>query len=141
VKLIGQVPSGDIPGWLNKCDAGILPFRCDVFLDFVFPNKLPEFIVAGKPVLISRLTAIRHYFTEDALAYFEPNDPADLASQMTRLYRDRALRGRLASTATTQYAPIRWDLMKRRYIALVEETIDPARRTAQAVETTLAQSR
>jgi glycosyltransferase involved in cell wall biosynthesis len=141
VKLIGQVASSEIPGWLNQCDAGILPFRRDIFLDFVFPNKLPEFIVMGKPVLISRLMAIRHYFTEDALAYFEPNSPADLAKQMVRVYQDRSLRAGLASTATNQYAPIRWDLMKQRYLTLVEETIDPARRTAPAVETTLAQSR
>ena len=37
------------PGWLRQCDVGILPIRRDVFLDFAFPNKLPEFIVTGKP--------------------------------------------------------------------------------------------
>ena len=51
----------------------------------------------GKAVIISRLKAIRHYFSEDALAFFEPNNPADLARQMVRLYRDRPLRARLAA--------------------------------------------
>ena len=44
-------------------------------------------------MLVSRLKTIRHYFSEDALAFFEPNDPADLAQQMVRLYRDRELPG------------------------------------------------
>jgi glycosyltransferase involved in cell wall biosynthesis len=132
VKLIGQVPSQDIPGWLTKCTLGILPIRRDVFLDFAFPNKLPEFIVAGKPVLISRLKAIRHYFSEDALAFFEPNDASDLAKQMIRIYRDRELRDRLVIRAQEEYVPIRWDLMKQRYLDLVDEAAGDARTVAVA---------
>jgi glycosyltransferase involved in cell wall biosynthesis len=129
VKLLGQVPPTEIPSWLNRCDAGLLPMRRDVFLDFAFPNKLPEFVVAGKPVLMSRLKAVRHYFSDHALAYFEPNDPEDLARQMVRLYHDRELRGRLAARAAVEYQPIRWALMKQRYLDLIE-VLTPGRRAA-----------
>ena len=121
VRLIGQVAPTEIPAWLSQCDVGILPIRRDVFLDFAFPNKLPEFIIMGKTVIISRLKAIRHYFSEDALAYFEPNNPADLAKQMVRIYRDPQLRARLALKARDEYAPIRWDVMKQRYLALIDD--------------------
>lgn len=121
IKLLGRVPSEDIPSWLNKCDVGILPIRRDVFLDFAFPNKLPEFIIMGKAVLMSRLKAIRHYFSEDALAYFEPNNAEDLAKQMVRLYNDRPLRAQLAAKAKREYEPIRWELMKQRYLKLIED--------------------
>jgi glycosyltransferase involved in cell wall biosynthesis len=138
VKMIGQVPPADIPGWLNNADVGILPIRQDVFLDFAFPNKLPEFVIAGKAVIISRLKGIRHYFSEEALAFFEPNDPADLAKQMVRVYRDRQLRARLVVNARQEYGPIRWDLMKQRYLSLVDALVDPVARTAaSAAETTL----
>jgi glycosyltransferase involved in cell wall biosynthesis len=123
VKLIGQVAPTDIPAWLGQCDVGILPIRRDVFLDFAFPNKLPEFIITGKTVLVSRLNAIRHYFSEDALSYFEPNDAADLAKQMVRLYRDRDLRKRLALKARVEYAPIGWNIMKQRYLAVIGDLI------------------
>src|SRR6185312_3310060 len=116
VKLIGLVPSSEIPGWLSKCDVGILPIRRDVFLDFAFPNKLPEFIISGKAVLMSRLKAIRYYFSEEALAYFEPNNADDLAKQMVRLYQDRALYAKMAARAKQEYEPIRWDVMKQRYL-------------------------
>ena len=137
VRLIGRVPASDIPEWLEKADVGILPIRQDVFLDYAFPNKLPEFIVAGKPVIISRLRAIRHYFNEEALAFFEPNDASDLARQMERLYRDQGLCARLVANATQQYAPIRWDLMKERYLRLVDGQRNPVvRAAASAAETT-----
>jgi glycosyltransferase involved in cell wall biosynthesis len=123
---------------LSKCDLGLLPIRRDVFLDFAFPNKLPEFVVMRKAVLISRLRSIQHYFTDSALAFFKPNDPSDLARQMLRLYRDRGLAARLTAKATEEYAPIRWDLMKQRYLTLVAEIADPARRAVAAGSTTLA---
>jgi len=133
VRLVGQVPSTEIPLWLQQCDLGVLPFRRDVFLDFAFPNKLPEFIVAGTAVAISRLKAIRHYFSDDALLYFEPNDPADLARQMVRVYRDRALGGRLAARAATEYAPMRWDVMKARYLELVARLVGKTTHASERV--------
>ncbi len=135
VRLVGLVESTEIPTWLSQCDVGILPIRRDVFLDFAFPNKLPEFIIMGKTVLISRLKAIRHYFSEDALAYFEPNDPADLSKQMVCMYRDPQLRARLASRAKDEYAPIRWDLMKQRYLRLIEDLVGAAGSDPVAVHT------
>lgn len=123
VRLTGLIASEDIPKWLEKCAVGLLPIRRDLFLDFVFPNKLPEFIFMHKAVLMSRLKAIRRYFSEDALAYFEPNDPKDLARQMVRLYKDQDLRARLAEKATQEYQPIRWELMRERYLKLIESLL------------------
>jgi len=132
VRLIGPVNPAEIPAWLQRCDVGILPIRRDVFLDFAFPNKLPEFIVAGKPVLISRLKAIGHYFSDKALAFCEPNDPRPLAEQMIRLYRDRELCGQLAAQARVEYAPIRWNLMKQRYLDLVDQIAGVAQSPAKS---------
>lgn len=130
VKLIGQVPAADIPKWLSQCTVGILPIRCDVFLDFAFPNKLPEYIITGKTVIISRLKSIRYYFSEEALAYFNPNDPADLSRQMLRLYQNPELRNRLMVKAREEYVPIRWEVMKARYLELIANLIGPAARHA-----------
>jgi glycosyltransferase involved in cell wall biosynthesis len=113
-----------------------------VFLDFAFPNKLPEFIIMGKAVLTSRVKTIRHYFSEQALAYFEPNNPADLAEQMVRLYRDRGLRTQLAARAKQEYAPISWDVMRQRYLKLVEDLAGftrPMTERSDATEMTAAE--
>lgn len=120
VKLVGQVPQSDIPHWLSRCDVGILPIRRDVFLDFAFPNKLPEFIINGKTVVVSRLKTIQHYFSDSALVYFEPNNAADLARQMVRVYRDPTLRQQKAAAARAEYTPIAWDVMKGRYLTVIK---------------------
>jgi glycosyltransferase involved in cell wall biosynthesis len=124
VRLVGQVQSSSIPEWLTRCDIGILPIRRDVFLDFAFPNKLPEFIIMGKTVIVSRLKAIEYYFSDDALAYFEPNSILDLSVQMLRVYRDRELRNRLAELARKENEGICWDRMKARYRDLVDGLSD-----------------
>ncbi|HKS35794.1 MAG TPA: glycosyltransferase family 4 protein [Verrucomicrobiae bacterium] len=119
VKFPGTVPPQEIPEWLRRCDVGVLATRQDVFLDYSFSNKLSEYIIVGKPVVSSRLKTIRHYFTEEALAFFEPHNPADLAKQILRMYRDPALRIQHARKAKLEYAPIRWEVMKDRYLALM----------------------
>ena len=130
VKLFGFLPPKEIPAWLNKCDVGILPLRRDALLEFATPNKLSELIIMGKAVTISRLKTIRHYFSENALAYFEPNNSTDLAKQMIRLYRDSDLRARLAAQAKLEYAPIRWDVMQQRYLSLMEAIVGNSGQTA-----------
>jgi len=132
VKLLGSVPPSEVSAWVQQCDMGVLPMRRDVFLDYAFPNKLSEYIIVGKSVLVPRLKAIGHYFSEDALAYFEPNGPADLARQMVRVSRDPELRARLASRAKAEYAPIRWDVMKQRYLELMERLTGLAESTLKA---------
>jgi glycosyltransferase involved in cell wall biosynthesis len=124
VKLMGSVRPSEIPAWLNKCDLGILPLRRDVFLDFASPNKLAEFIIMGKPVIISRLKAVQRYFSDDALAFCEPNDTASLAREMSNVYKDSARRARMVANARSEYMPIRWDVMKERYLAIVDHLAD-----------------
>ncbi|HTR39635.1 MAG TPA: glycosyltransferase family 4 protein [Bryobacteraceae bacterium] len=131
VRLVGQVESAEIPSWLSECDVGVLPIRRDIFLDFAFPNKLPEFIVMGKTVIVSRLKAIRHYFSEDALAYFEPDNPANLSQRMLGIYRDPQLRAQLPIKAKDEYAPLCWSLMKQRYLGLIKDLVGSAERVSE----------
>jgi glycosyltransferase involved in cell wall biosynthesis len=121
VKFIGNVLPQEVPQYLRRCQVGVLATRRDVFLDFSFSNKLSEYIIMDKSVISSRLKAIRHYFSEDAFAFFEPNDSSDLARQMVRLSKDAGLRRRLSERAKVEYAPIRWEVMKERYLATIKQ--------------------
>jgi glycosyltransferase involved in cell wall biosynthesis len=132
VKLLGAVPPHEIPVWLSQCDVGVLATRRDIFLEFSFSNKLPEYIINNKPVIASGLKTIRHYFSGESLAFFEPNNPADLARQMVRVHADAGLRKRLAENAVREYAPINWSVMKDRYLEMMGTLTgagSPARKT------------
>jgi glycosyltransferase involved in cell wall biosynthesis len=119
VRFIGSVLPQQVPAWLRRCDAGVLATRQDVFLDLSFSNKLSEYIIMDKPVIASRIRTIRHYFSEEALAFFTPHDVTDLAWQMVGLYRDSNLRSRLTRCAREEYRTIRWEVMRDRYLALM----------------------
>jgi len=110
----------EIPAWLQQCHIGVLATRQDVFLDLSFSSKLSEYIIMGKAVISSRIKTIRHYFSEDALAFVEPNQPADLARQMLNLYEQPDRRACLAARASQEYGPIRWSVMRERYLALMD---------------------
>lgn len=120
VKFLGAMPQQDVAGWLAQSDVGVLATRQDRFLDLSFSNKLPEYIVMGKPVIASRLKTINHYFSEGALAYFKPQDPSDLANKMLELYKEPLRRKMLAETAAKEYKAINWDVMKERYYEVID---------------------
>ncbi len=121
VKFLGLVRPQEIPHWMKRADIGVLATRQDVFLDLSFSGKLSEYIIVGKAVIASRLRTIRYYFSEDALAFFEPHSVADLASRMLSLYRDPVRRQRMARRALQEYDPIRWKVMRERYLRLMAE--------------------
>ena len=126
VRFIGAVLPHEIPAWLRRCHAGVLPTRQDVFLDLSFSNKLSEYIVMDKPVIASGIRTIRYYFSDGALAFFEPENPADLAKQMLGLHRDAELRHQFARRARQEYQPICWQVMRERYLDLMTRLTSPA---------------
>ena len=120
VKFLGVHPQQDMVEWLSRCDVGVLPTRQDVFSDLSFSNKLPEYIVMKKPVIVSRLKTIRYYFSDEALAFFEPHNEEDLAQQMIHIYNIPELRQSLVSKALIEYQSINWKVMQQRYLSLID---------------------
>jgi glycosyltransferase involved in cell wall biosynthesis len=125
VRFTGTVPREEVDGWIGAGDAGVLPTRKDLYTELSFSNKLCEYVALGKPVIAARLDTTRRFFSEDALTYFEPENPDDLARAMTELYTDAALRARRSRRAAEEYVPIRWDVMRERYLALVARLCGP----------------
>src|SRR5439155_24439360 len=99
--------------------------RRHVFLQLSFPSKLSEYLIVGRTVIVRRLTMLGNYCSDEALAYFEPNHPSDLGKQMLCLYRGGGLRARLSARAKVEYGPIRWEVMKQRYLKLIEGITTP----------------
>jgi glycosyltransferase involved in cell wall biosynthesis len=121
IKCIGRVLPQEVPLWLKRCDIGMLPTRQDPFLDLSFSSKLSEYIIMGKAVIASRLKTINCYFSDEALAFFEPNNPSDLAQRMIEMYQSPSRRAQLAAKAREEFVPIRWEVMKERYLKLIHD--------------------
>lgn len=70
---------------LGRCGAGIVPTRLDGMTRYSLSTKLLEYVHLGIPVLAARLPSYQRYFDENALWYWEPGNPADLARALREL--------------------------------------------------------
>jgi len=122
----GRVPLETIPEHIKGCDLGLLPTRQDQFLDLSFSNKLVEYIYLGKPVVASGLATTKKYFRESSISYFAPHDHAELAKRVISLFSDPQKAQAQISSALADYQHIKWAVMSRRYLNLLDRLSQPA---------------
>lgn len=68
-RLLGLRPHGDLPGFLQHCDAGIAPYADNAAARAINPIKLLEYFACGLPVVATPLPDIeRHYAPPTVLA-------------------------------------------------------------------------
>jgi glycosyltransferase involved in cell wall biosynthesis len=92
-------PLQDLPGHLRAMDLGVIGNRRTVAGELMLPVKLLEYVALGIPVVVPRLKAIEHYFTDEMAAYYVPEDVDSLADCIYRLCTDRPARVRQARRA------------------------------------------
>ena len=124
VHLTGQVAPNEVPALLASMDAAAAPYP--PLPRFYFsPLKIYEYMAAGLPVVASRIGQLAELIDPEANGLLcPPGDAAALASALTRLQHDRALRGRLgrAARATIRHGHS-WTAVVRRLLAVAG--IDP----------------
>ena len=89
----------DLPARLQQMHLGVIGNRRSVAGDLMLPVKLMEYAALGVPAVAPRLRTIQHYFTDDMVAFYEPEDVGSLADAIDALYRDPQRRCRQAERA------------------------------------------
>jgi glycosyltransferase involved in cell wall biosynthesis len=84
-------------------------------------TKVYEGAVMEKPVVVADLPSARAEFDADMLAWYAPDDPADLARAVLRVVDDPAWRAAAVTRAAARARELAWDGEAPRYLALVEE--------------------
>lgn len=85
------VPIEELPRALAEVDVGIIPNRRSVATELMLPVKMMEYIALGIPVVAPKLRAIKHYFTDEMVSFFEPEDIESMAEAIFRVYHDASL--------------------------------------------------
>jgi glycosyltransferase involved in cell wall biosynthesis len=122
-----RLPTRELGGLIASADIGVVPYRNDVFTDGIVPTKLMEYAYFGVPAVVSRSSAVLHYFGADTVQLCEPGDPDSLRAAIETLVTDedrRAMMGRRIRRFTTAHG---WEREAARYSALVE-SLRPRRR-------------
>lgn len=89
VHVLGYVPDEYIPGLYRRAQALVMP-------TFFGPTNIPplEAMAAGCPAAVSDIYAMREQLGDAAL-YFDPAEPASIASAILRISGDATLRAEL----------------------------------------------
>ena len=113
------VPLDDLVRAISQADAGVVAMKRDAFRDLTHCNKMYELIAMRRPALMSRTRSVEAYFDDDCFAWFESDDPADLARSIRRVHDDPALGPALVERAAERNAGYRWERQRERYQQVV----------------------
>lgn len=81
-----QNPS-TFPSYLRKTAVGLSPLKRNLHHDTTYANKLFQYMVCGKPLVVSDCTAQANLVSDENCGLiFKADEPADLAAQILFLY-------------------------------------------------------
>ena len=97
VIFAGALPREEAWQWLEASDIAVIPFRRFCSTEIAAPNKLFEYMAAGKAVVVSDLIGMREIIRNgyNGVTYRQ-GDPADLAEEISMLMEAKSS-GRLYS--------------------------------------------
>jgi len=120
VEFRGLVPSSQVPAMLGDASAGISPQRGGAFGSLVFSMKVAEYVALGLPVICSGTATMRHYFSDDELLFFEPEDVEDLARAIRVHLTDPAAARERAARSRVKLSKLDWPAQEEALLATVE---------------------
>lgn len=113
-------PVESLPKLLENMDMGIIPNRKNIATELMLPVKMLEYVAMGIPVVAARLKTIEHYFSEDMVTYFEPENVDSMANAILELYRDKDKREKNVSNAKRFNERYGWETHQHELIKLYQ---------------------
>jgi glycosyltransferase involved in cell wall biosynthesis len=136
VEFRGLVPNSQIPPLLSDAAAGISPQRGGVFGSLVFSMKVAEYAALALPVICSGIATMRHYFSDDELLFFEPENAEDLARAIRAVLTNPAAAEERAVRSRMKLDELDWPAQEETLVNTVEALAGPRElpswRTAKA---------
>ncbi len=116
--IIGYRSSQEIPLWLCASDILVLPNigSSRVSAEFTSPLKLFEYMASGRPIIASRVPAIREILTDQDATFFNPGDELDLAAKIRFVFDHPAEALSKAKCAQAKAASYTWEFRAKKII-------------------------
>lgn len=127
VKLLPAVPYTDLLDWTASADIGLTIFPPDYSLSirFTLPNKLFEYLMAGRPVLSSQLDAIAEVIKAYDVGRIVPSvAPADIGVAINAMLTDTAALAHMHTNALeAAQHEFHWEKECHKLVDLYKSTI------------------
>jgi glycosyltransferase involved in cell wall biosynthesis len=117
-------PLKELPERLRPMHIGVVGNRRSEAGDLMLPVKLLEYVSLGIPAVVPRLRTIEHYFSDDMVAFFEPDDVASLSAAIRRLYGATDVRRTQVSRAQQVLAEYGWDRQGEQLVSMYERLLE-----------------
>jgi glycosyltransferase involved in cell wall biosynthesis len=90
VRFTGFVPFGQIQSYIAKSDLCVIPHVRSAFINTTMPNKLFQYMLMGKPVLVSDAKPLARVTRECRCGFvFESGNPESAAAMIRTAYETR----------------------------------------------------
>ena len=120
IRVSGGMASEEVVGFLQNMDLEIVPNRRSPASELMLPVKLMESVALGLPVVTARLPTIEHYFSEEMVFFFEPDDLDSLVGAILRASENRKTCREKARNAKDFLKRYGWDIQKQGLLGLYE---------------------
>jgi hypothetical protein len=100
----------------------------------MLPVKLMEYVSLGIPAVAPRLHTIEHYFSEDMVGYYQPEDVSSLADAIYRLYVDPERRRQQAERSTQFLGDYGWERQGIDFVTFYRNLLEPGALGMTSVE-------
>ena len=87
-----MVPVEQLVKELSGMHLGLISNRKNIATELMLPVKMLEYIALGIPVAVPELKGIRHYFSDEMVRYFKPEDIDSIAAAIEDLYSNQEKR-------------------------------------------------
>jgi len=118
IRYRGIVPLDRLVPVLGGMDLGIIPNGRNSATELMLPVKMLECVALGIPVVAPRLKTITHYFTEDKVFFFEPDDIDSMAQAILAASSNEEERARRALAAKGFLEKHGWETHKTEFIEM-----------------------
>lgn len=120
VRFLERVPLEQLPPILANATVGLIPNRASRATHLMLPVKLLEYAAMRIPTISARLDTIEYYFDRDAVRFFNPEQPADLADAIEELWRYPDRRAALARGAERVLNQLNWHIQRANYYEAID---------------------
>ena len=117
----GVLPGERVLPHLSRADVGVVTYARSPLTEVALPNKVFEYVVLDKPLVLPDLRAMRRAFDEAAW-FYEPGNARDLAAKIREAAFGGAERAAKRERARRVYEGARWDVQAERLAALYAPT-------------------
>lgn len=113
VIMLGHRPVEYMPKYISIADICVIPFSKAPINNIGTPNKLFEYMIYDKPIIIPKLQAMSELLSENDCFFFEPGNSEDLAAQILEIYH-LLNSSQFFPHYKSIYEKCKWDLMKKK---------------------------